>query len=128
MATPYCSRDQWAARFTTYANWAAFAAVENWPTEQEMQDALEDATNIMNDNQHIATNTNITDSNRTERLERICGAMATRMLGLQQQVWIRGGNFDIQNWSAADFLISFERRYLIMLAVEKEKRYVGKVG
>jgi len=125
MVTPYCSKDQWAVRMR-YDNWDAFIAAENWPTADLLQETLEDATNIMNDTEHINTSSNITTIRHLGRLERICFNMTNRMLDIDQTRGQQGGSFGIQPWSQADFLMTFERSFLKTISKTENKRKVGK--
>jgi len=125
MVTSYCSKDQWAVRMH-YADWDTFAAAENWPTEDLLQETLEDATNIMNDTEHINTSINITSTRHLGRLERICFNMTNRMLDINHARGKAGGNFGMQIWSQADFLMSFERTFLKTISRTENKRKVGK--
>lgn len=125
MATPYCSKDQWAKRMNR-TDWITFAAAEDWPTANVIQEALEDATNILNDPEHINTSTNITTTRHLERLERICFNMANRMLDIEHARGKQGGNFGMQMWSQADFLMTYERSFLRTISLTENKRKVGK--
>lgn len=126
MTTPYCSRNQWAER-KGYATWAAYvAAGYGEPTQQELDSALEDATDIMNDPEHInCKSTNITDTDYTQRLERICYNMANRIMDVERNRGRQGAMFQ---FSPQDFLFDKERKFLIQIALDKEYRYVGAVG
>jgi hypothetical protein len=129
MTTPYCDADQWSERIG-YNTFNDFDDEENWPTLGEMQSFLEDATEIMNDDEHIGcTDTNITDSKYTSRLERICYNMANRMFDIAHGRSLSGGNIGaIQPFSLADFLISHERRVLLKIGLTKGYRNIGGVG
>jgi len=87
---------------------------------------LEDATNILNDPEHINTSTNITTTRHLERLEKICFNMANRMLDIEQARGKQGGNFGMQMWSQADFLMTYERSFLHTISLTENKRKVGK--
>lgn len=127
MTTSYCSLDQWAVR-RGYTNWATFSAAKSFPEEEMLEDFLEDATEIMNDMEHIGCgSTNITDTEYTPRLQRICYNMANRMLQTQNVTELQGGNLGIQNWSQADFLMTYERTFLINIGIIKGHRSVGGV-
>jgi hypothetical protein len=125
---PYCSKDQWAKRKSsktqTYDDWADYATAEDFPDANALDEALQDATNIMNDFKHINTASNITDTQHTSRLERICYNMANRMLGIEGNQAIQGG---IWTYSPGDMLNSYERDFLVSLSRDKGTRLVGKV-
>ena len=128
MTTPYCSKDQWAKRMNR-TDWDTFAAAEDWPSADVLQEALEDATNIMNDEVHINTGgSNVTTSQYLERLEKICFDMTNRMLDIEQARGKQGGDFGFQQWSQADYLMSYERSYLIQISLRLGTRGVGAVG
>ena len=128
MVTPYCSVNQWAKRHGGYDTFAEYtAAVGSYPSEGELQEALEDSTNTMNDTVHLNTSTNITDTRHTERLEEICSKMADRKLDIPRARSNQGGNFGIQAWSQADFLMSHERVELLNISKIKKKRRVARV-
>jgi hypothetical protein len=50
MTTPYCSKDEWSIK-KGYANWAAYPKA--YPTEADLDDYLEEMTDIMNSEQYI---------------------------------------------------------------------------
>jgi len=131
MTTPYCTKDQWAQRHG-YADWSAFAALESYPDATQLQNILEDATEIMNDTEHIGClSSNITDSDYTARLERICFNMANRMLDEMNARGAMGGKMftnGVMNWSQADYLMSHERAFLVRLSLVKGYRQIGGFG
>lgn len=127
MTTPYCSKNQFAER-KGYANWAAYvAAGYQHPDPEELDAALEDATDIMNDSEHLnCKSTNITNSDYTQRLERICLSMAIAILQYRGQYEAQGAGMFRR--SPQDFLFDFERRILLTASVELGYRDVGGVG
>lgn len=129
MTTPYCSKDQWAHRHG-YADWAAFVADgQTYPDPEQMDDVLEDATDIMNDSEHInCLSTNISDTDYTQRLERINFNMSNRMLDAMNGRGEAQFSKGIQNWSQADYLMTFERAFLIQLGLRKGHRLAGNVS
>ena len=128
MTTPYCDKDAWAKRKSSktqpYDDWADYTAAEDWPDANALDDALQDATETMNDPDHMNTATNITDATYTTRLERICYNMANRLLGVEGNQAMQGG---IWTYSPGDMMNSYERRALISISRIKSKRLVGKV-
>lgn len=128
-STPYCSTDQWAVRHG-YDDWDKFAAAESWPSETQLEQFLIDATVVMNDLEHIATGTNITSTSHTERLEIICFNIANRMLDEMNARGSLGGQMfttGAQNWSGADYMMTYERTFLLRLSKISGKRVRGKI-
>lgn len=126
MTTPYCSINQWAER-KGYANWAAYVAAGYGKPDQEvLESALEDAADIMNDSEHLnCKSSNITDTDYTQRLERINYNMANRIMDVERNRGREGAMF---RFSPQDFLFDRERKFLIQIAIDKSYRYVGAVG
>ena len=130
MTTPYCTRDQWAKRKSSktqsYDDWADYADAEDYPDVNSLNEALEDATDIMNDSDHIGClATNITDTDYTDRLERICYNMANRILGVEGNQAMQGG---IWTYSPGDMLNRYERNALINISIAKGYRVGMGVG
>ena len=128
---PYCSKDQWSVRKSTkvkpFDNWEDYAAEEDYPDANSLDDALADATAIMNDSQHInCLSTNITDAAYIDRLERICYNMANRILSVELGRGMAGGDY---RFSPQDMLYSMERQQLLNTGFELGYRagiiYVG---
>lgn len=125
MVTPYCSTAQWAKRRGGYASFAAYTAAKGLiPDEDELQEVLEDATNIMNDLEHLATSSNITDTVYLERLERICYSMSLRILTQERNINLLGGQW---TWSPQDMMYKSERDFLRTLSKVKQYRRVGRL-
>lgn len=81
---------------------------------------------MMNDSEHLnCKSSNITDTDYTQRLERICLAVATRILQTRGQYETQGAG--LFTWSPQDFLYSFERKFLLTTAVELGYRSIGGV-
>ena len=80
----------------------------------------------MNDSEHLnCKSTNITDTDYTQRLERICYNMANRILDVERNRGREGAMF---RFSPQDFLFDRERKVLIQIALDAGHRYVGAVG
>jgi hypothetical protein len=125
VTTPYCTKDQWAKR-KARTDWATYDAATEFPDEGALDDALEDATEIINDTEHIGCkSTNITDSAYTARLERICYDMANRILMLEQNQGYNAGNW---TYSPQDYMNTRERNFLIEISIDKGYRVVGGVS
>ena len=127
MTTPYCSTAQWAKRRGGYANFAAYTTAKgSVPDEDELEEILEDATNIMNDSEHIGSlTTNITDTDYTERLEKICYNISLRILATERGINLLGGQW---TWSPQDLMYASERNFLFQLGLRKGYRKVGDTG
>lgn len=128
--TPYCSRDQWAVRKSsktqTYDDWDDYAAAESWPDQNALDEALQDATDIMNDSEHLnAKSINVTNTDYTPRLERICYNMSNRILGTEGNQAMQGG---IWTYSPGDKLNRYERQFLLTTSIELGLRVIGAVG
>ena len=130
MTTPYCTRDQWAKRKSSktqsYDDWADYADAEDYPDVHSLSEALDDATDIMNDSDHIGClTTNITDTDYTDRLERICYNMASRILGVEGNQAMQGG---IWTYSPGDMLNRYERNFLNNVGIAKGYKLGMGVG
>lgn len=77
MTTPYCSKDEWAIK-KGYANWAAYD--KSYPTGADLDDYLEEMTDIMNSEQYLDTTSNITTTRYVNVLRRICYLGANYMM------------------------------------------------
>ena len=125
MATPYCTTAQWAKRRGGFASFAAYTTDRGpSPDEDELQEALEDATNIMNDTEHIHTSTNITTARYLERLEKICYNMSLRILATEKGIDLIGGAW---TWSPQDMMYATERAFLLSLSKINNKRRTARV-
>lgn len=131
MTTPYCSKDQWAKKKSTktkpFEDWDDYAAEEDFPDANSLDEVLEAATEIMNDSQHInCQTTNITSAFYTDRLERICYNMANRILDVELGRGMAGGDY---RFSPQDMLYAMERQQLLNIGFELGYRagpvYVG---
>lgn len=124
--TSYCDKDYFAecrsSKTKSFANWAAYAASEDYPDATSLQKALDRATSIMNNRSHMNTSSNITNTQDVETLKDICYKMATRMLGIESQ---RGTG--MIGYSPADYLNVIERETLITIGQVATKRKVGRV-
>lgn len=69
MTTPYCSKDEWAYK-KGYANWAAYD--KSYPTATDLDDYLDEMTDIMNGDQYLNVTSNITTTRYVSILRRIC--------------------------------------------------------
>jgi len=124
MATPYCSVNAWAKRRKGLATFDLYHAAYPAPTENELDEALEDATNIMNDLQHLAVSTNVTTAAYLGRLEKICYNVANRILTVESNMGLIGGAW---TWSPQDMMYSSERNELITITKITKRRLRGKV-
>lgn len=126
MTVPYCDKDKFAKR-QNYVNWVAYVSDGNTaPGSTELEEALEDATDIMNDSDHInCKSNNITDTEYTQRLERMCYNMANRILDIERNRGIKGAFF---TFSPQDFLYTRERSVLLNLGLAKGYRTIGGVS
>lgn len=129
MVAPYCSVAQWAFRKGGFASFADYTTAKgSYPDEDQLSEALQDATNIMNNPVHLNTpGANITDVNYLEELEFTCYKMTNRILDINKSRSQEGGGFGMQMWSQADYLMSHERTSLKLISKIKGKRLVGKI-
>jgi len=128
--TPYCSKDQWAVRKSTktktFDDWDDYADEEDYPDANSLDDALADATAIMNDSEHInCGSTNVTTAAKLDRLERICYNMANRILSVELGRGMQGGDY---RFSPQDMLYTMERQFLLNTGFELGYRVVMYVG
>ena len=123
--TPYCSKDEFAQGWG-YATLVAFrAAGKNWPTDYMLDRNLEGATVIMNDNQHFGGVIEEADVDETDwvRIRNLCFNMSNRMMGTLN-VLGQGGR-GIQQWSQADYMMSFERTFCFDIGTTTGNRILG---
>jgi len=87
MAT-YCTPDQWAIKQSseskTYENFDDYAASEDYPTKEGLEDILEEVTSIMNYELGNVTGTNVTNALYTTLLRNICYRGAQNFIDLEQ--------------------------------------------
>ena len=126
MTTPYCDVDDWAKYRGGYGSFSAYTTAKgSVPDEDELQEILEAATEIMNDNEHInCRSTNISDTDYTPRLKRINYNISLRMLAQERGINLLGGAW---TWSPQDLMYASERKFLLNLGVIKGYRKVGGV-
>jgi hypothetical protein len=122
--TNYATKEEWAIR-QDYATWAAYTADNpSAPSEDHLEDMLETATQIIND-EIGSFSLNVTDSRFTTRLKKLCLKMVDRM----RQVDMAQGKFNtIPFFSPNDYLIEREREYLRQIGRILSHRRVGKVA
>lgn len=126
---PYCDKDAWAKRRSsdtqTYDNWSDYDTAEQWPDANSLDEALQDATDIMNDSEHLNVKTsNVTNASYTNRLERLCYDITNRLLGVEGNQAMQGG---IWTYSPQDKMNTMERNFLRTTSKVLNKRPVGKV-
>jgi len=119
----YNDVDEWAVN-QNYDDFVAYA-VDNpsAPTEEHLEDLLEDATTIINKN--IGSfNTNITDSRFLEWVKK----RHLRMVNRMRQIDLAGGKAQgFLGWSVTDFLQQRERDYLVTIGKILGYYKVGRV-
>ena len=122
MTVPYCSKDQWAKR-KARVDWITYAANNKYPDEGALDDVLEDATETMNDLEHIGSeDINITTTKSLPRLERICYNVANRTLMIEKN---QGSNPGSWTFSPQDNMYDKERRLLWNIGTAEGYRVRG---
>ena len=111
----YNTSEEWA-KDKNYASWAAYATANpNSPTEDHIDEMLEEAGEIINSN--IGSfNTDISDVRFLSRVQKLHLRMVNRM---RQVELAQGISMGFLGWSTTDFLQERERFYL--------QKTVGKI-
>lgn len=125
MTTPYTDKDEFAIS-QNYESWDAFEyANPNALLEETLNDQLEDATEIINENIGCF-NVNITDERFLNRIKKLNNRMTARMRQIQLGQGLPG---KIPMFSPNDFLVDRERKYLqSTVGVVLKFRVIGGVG
>jgi len=125
---PYCDKDVWAqhksSKTHSYANWAAYAAAEEWPDAYSLNKALEDGTVEINMCIGL-TATNITSINYTDYLELLNFRMTERYFDDNQDAFQNG--LRIASFIPRDYLYERERKKLQDIGRASSRRIVGRV-
>lgn len=128
MTTVYCDKDAWAQHKSSkthpYANWAAYAAAEDWPDEYSLNKALEKATVELNSVISL-TNTNISGAAYTDYLEILCYRMTQRYFDDNQDAFNNG--LRTSAFMPRDYLYERERKKLQDIGKASSVRRVGRV-
>ena len=123
MTTPYCDKDSWASK-KGYANWDAYD--KDYPTEADLDDYLEEMTDIMNSDQYLDVEINVTTTRYVNVLRRICYNGAEYMRDEEEarsQERVRAPK------NYVDYMRPSHRQLLIKIATFSEgTRVVGLVG
>ena len=125
MTTPYNTKKEWAIS-KNYESWDAFEYKQpNALMSDTIDDMLEEATEIINEN--IGSfNINITDDRFLPRVKKLHNRMVTRMRQIQLGQGLPG---KIPMFSPNDFLIDRERKYLkSTIGIVLGYRVLGGVG
>ena len=120
----YNDNDAWA-KTKNYANWSAYATAHpNSPTEDHIDEMLEEASEIINLN--IGSfNSDITDVRFLSRVKKLHLRMVNRM---RQVELAQGKNMGFLGWSTTDFLQERERSYLVTIGKILGYYKVGRIA
>lgn len=122
MTTPYCSKDEWAIK-KGYASWSVYD--KSYPTEADLDDYLEEMTDIMNSELYLNTTTNITDTRYVNLLRRICYNGANYMMDEEES---RAQERSRTRQTYVDYMRPSHRQQLQNIAIAKGNILVGDVG
>jgi len=131
MTTSYADKDDWADSHG-FADWAAFLTAGNtYPNATQLDAALKKATRILNNRMHLnCGTTNITDTTYLTDIKDYCLTITNRILDQQNARGSLGGLMftqGMQNWSGADYLMSYERTDIEQISLALGFRLVGDV-
>lgn len=118
----YCSKDEWAVK-KGYANFAAYD--KSYPTEADLDDYLEEMTDIMNNEQYLNTTTNISDTRYVNFLRRVCYNGAEYMRDEEES---RAQERTRTTRQYVDYMRPSHRKQLIEIGRTKGTRVYGAVG
>lgn len=125
--TSYCTTNQWAIKKSSknhsYSNFTDYAAANDYPEESNLQDMLDEMTELMND-EIGTTGTNITDSNYLTLLKNICYRGVELMMDEEQA---RAGQKERMSFVPKDYMYERDRTRLQRIGTEKGYRSAFKV-
>jgi len=124
--TPYCSITEWCVK-QGYDDFTAYSAEHtDYPTEDALTEMLEEATQMMNDEIGIKSETtNITDAAYTKVLRNLCYRMVNLMIDEEQG---RAHEQRRSQYTPRDYMFERDRRRLQKIGVVKGYRVVGQIG
>ena len=123
MTTSYADKDYWSGR-EKGLSWTNYHTAYPYPIAEELEEALEAATEIMNDTVHIGCgSSNVSSTAYVSRLKGINYDMANRILSVKANRQNQGA---VYMFSLQDFLFTYERNFLIDISKVLGHKLVGK--
>lgn len=127
----YCSKIEWALKmgnFTQYASNGTTGYLDKHkePTDGDLEDMLEEMTQIMNSEDYLNTETNLSDTRYVKRLRRICfnGTQFMR----DEIIPRRQNRSERIGYVPKDYMRPTDRSWLTRVGVAKGNLVVGLVG
>lgn len=125
----YCTKNEWAIKqgYTQYASNGSTGYLDDQdePIDADLEDILEEMTDIMNSEDYLNSSSVITDVN-PKRMRLICYNGTLYMLDERYPRAER--RIERIGYIPKDYMRPTDRRWLSLVGVKKGTKYVGKTG